>query len=61
MEKVENVTFSEWVKNGLFASLQVDVETLLNNQEAIFRRSGTHLSGQRGGGYPCHRVNKPIS
>ena len=36
-EKVENNAFEEWVKSGLFGSLGIDIDNLLNNKEAIFR------------------------
>ncbi|KLL04542.1 MAG: DNA polymerase III subunit alpha [Mycoplasmataceae bacterium RV_VA103A] len=36
-EKVEVKVFEMWVKSGLFASLGVEVDNLLNNQAAIFR------------------------
>ena len=36
-EKVEVFTFSEWIKAGLFFSLGIDIDILLQNQEAILR------------------------
>jgi len=34
---VEIGSFEEWVKSGLFESLQADSDSLLNRKEAIFR------------------------
>ncbi|CAI2187102.1 19474_t:CDS:2 [Funneliformis geosporum] len=36
-EKIESSVFESWVKSGLFASMQVDTDSLLENREAIFR------------------------
>ena len=36
-KKIEVSDFAEWVKSGLFSSLKVDVETLLEQGTAIFR------------------------
>jgi DNA polymerase III subunit alpha len=36
-ERIENSSFESWVKGGLFGSLGIDIDSLLSNQEAIFR------------------------
>ncbi|MCE8163703.1 MAG: DNA polymerase III subunit alpha [Candidatus Moeniiplasma glomeromycotorum] len=36
-EKVEIINFERWVKSGLFGSLGISIDNLLNNKEAIFR------------------------
>lgn len=36
-EKMETSTFIEWIKAGLFTSLEIDIDILLQNQGAILR------------------------